>query len=401
MNLFNKIKEKRNYKILTQNFKMITGYNAVFTNFSGGLYEMELIRSCIETISLHASKLNPVVSGSKNKHQEIEKMLQYFPNDLMTTQQFLANLVTILKVENNAYIVPVYEDQTAQKIVGILPVSGYSKLISYNNKLFLVYKWNNEEFAIEYEKVGHLKTHLYKNSYFGEGNTCLNPTIELINTQNQGIVEGIKKSANIRFLAKLSNVMIPEKLKEEKSRLERDNLSAENNGGVLLFDNKYAEIKEINSQPFIVDEKQTNLIRNNVFDYFHISECILQNKASEDEWNSFYEGCIEPIALQIGQVLTKMLISKQDINRGTSIVLESSKLQFASNQTKLNVSQQLFDRGILCTNQVMDIWNLPHVENGDKRYIRKEYTEISNLDGGDDDGKGNNIGDSEGNEQKE
>ena len=28
----------------------------------------------------------------------------------------------------------------------------------------------------------------------------------------------------------------------------------------------------------------------------------------------------------------------------------------------------------------MDIWNLPHVEDGDTRYIRKEYTEVTNLD---------------------
>ena len=27
----------------------------------------------------------------------------------------------------------------------------------------------------------------------------------------------------------------------------------------------------------------------------------------------------------------------------------------------------------------MDIWNMPHVEGGDKYYIRKEYTEISEL----------------------
>lgn len=27
----------------------------------------------------------------------------------------------------------------------------------------------------------------------------------------------------------------------------------------------------------------------------------------------------------------------------------------------------------------MDIWNMPHVENGDKYYIRKEYTEVSEL----------------------
>jgi hypothetical protein len=51
-----------------------------------------------------------------------------------------------------------------------------------------------------------------------------------------------------------------------------------------------------------------------------------------------------------------------------------------TNADKLQVSSQLFDRGILSTNMVMDIWQLPHVEGGDKRYIRKEYTEISQLD---------------------
>ena len=125
-----------------------------------------------------------------------------------------------------------------------------------------------------------------------------------------------------------------------------------------------------------------------MYNYFHVSENIIQNKANEDEWNSFYEGCIEPISIQLGQVLTKMFFTQSEINRGCSIFFESSKLQFASNNTKLNVSQQLFDRGILTVNQVMDIWHLPHVENGDKRYIRKEYTEIDNLDvGGEKDGK--------------
>ena len=51
-----------------------------------------------------------------------------------------------------------------------------------------------------------------------------------------------------------------------------------------------------------------------------------------------------------------------------------------SNADKLQVSSQMFDRGILSTNDVMDIWQLPHVPDGDKRYIRKEYTEVSQLD---------------------
>ena len=40
----------------------------------------------------------------------------------------------------------------------------------------------------------------------------------------------------------------------------------------------------------------------------------------------------------------------------------------------------MFDRGQLTINQSLSIWNLPPVVDGDKRYIRKEYTEVNNLD---------------------
>jgi len=377
----NIITKKKSQKLLTEQFKILNGYNATFSSFAGGLYEMDLIRSSIDSIATQCSKLHPVLSGMK-KYSDIEKILRE-PNYLMTCQQFISRLVTILKCENNAFIVPIYSDKTAERIVGLYPVlSSTSKIVVDNNKEYLIYRIDDKDYAIEYERVGHLRNHYYKKEFYGESNSALRPTLELINTQNQGISEGIKKSANIRFLAKLSNVLLEEDIKKEKKRLEEDNLAASNNGGILLFDNKYSEIKEINSTPFIVDEKQAELIRKNVFNYFHISEEIIQNKANEDQWNSFYEGCIEPIAVQIGQVLTKMLIDSKDRAR-TEIILESNKLQFASNKTKLEVSSQMFDRGILTTNQIMDIWNLPHVADGDKRFIRKEYTEVSKLDGGD------------------
>ena len=38
---------------------------------------------------------------------------------------------------------------------------------------------------------------------------------------------------------------------------------------------------------------------------------------------------------------------------------------------KLSVSTQLFDRALLNRNGVMDIWNMAHVEDGEKYYIRK------------------------------
>lgn len=380
MGLFKRKEERNVREYLTQAFKLVNGYSPSFSTYSGGMYEMELIRASVESIATQCSKLNPVVVAGK-KYKNLEKMLQFNPNRIMTTQQFLAKLITILKVENNAFIIPIYPNQVSNEIIGIYPVSATgSKIISYQDQDYLIYKIDNKEYAIEYERVGHLRNHYYDKQYWGSNNDAMNPTLNLIHTQNQGIVEGIKQSATIRFLAKLNNVLTPSDLVKERQRFVEDNLTTSNNGGVMLFDSKYSDVKTVDSKPYIVDDKQAELIRKNVFNYFHISEEIIQSKASEDDWNSFYESCIEPIAIQLGQTLTRMFFTNEEIKRGYHIALESTKLQFASNNTKLNVSQQLFDRGILSVNQVMDIWNLPHVEDGDKRYIRKEYTEVNNLD---------------------
>lgn len=106
----------------------------------------------------------------------------------------------------------------------------------------------------------------------------------------------------------------------------------------------------------------------------------MQNKFDEETWNAFYEGKIEPFALQLGLELTKMTFTENEIAHGNHIMFSSNRLQYASNATKLQMSTQLFDRGILSANMVNDIWNLPHVEGGDERYIRKEYGKVGDED---------------------
>lgn len=379
MGIFNR-SEKKKIQYLTQALKVINGYKPVFTTFNGGIYEMELTRSAINSIAMHCSKLNPIIKGNY-KHKKLSKMLATKPNYLMTTQQFLQKLFTILLCENNAFIVPIYEDNTAMDIVGFYPVrTKNAEIQTYNGIEYLIYEIDGKKYVIEYERVGHLRNHFYTKEYVGDSNGALTPTMDLLHTQNEGIKEGIKNSASIRFLARLTNTIMPEHLKKERKALTEANLGADNNGGIMIFDNKYSEVKEISSTPFIVDSQQMEHIKNNVFNYFHISEAIIQNKAKEDEWNSFYEGMIEPFALQLGQVLTNMLMSQKDIEKGYGVIFESSRLQFASNQTKLSFVTQMFDRGQITTNQALAVFNLPPVEDGDKRYIRKEYTEVNNLD---------------------
>ena len=381
--LYEKIFPKQNNNVPKSEvqgyFKMLNGYTPSFTTFNGSIYEYELCRSAIDRYATFCSKLKPEIQG--NAYKNLEKVLQFKPNPWMTTSQFLYRLSTILKVNTTAFIIPLYAEDY-ETIIGFYPLLPQrTEIIEVNGEPWLRYRFiNGQTAAIEYSRVGVLTRFQYKNDFFGDGNDCLYPTINLLETQRQGIIEGVKQSAIIRFIARLSQVINPDDMKKERANFSKDNLSVENNTGLLFFDNKYAEVKQIDSKPLWVDDKQMALIQNNVFNYFGTNEDILQNKYDENKWKAYYEGEIEPYAIQLSLVLSNMLFTQKELAFNNAVMFTANRLQYASNATKLQVSSQMFDRGILTTNQVMDIWNMAHVEDGDKRYIRKEYAEITKLD---------------------
>ncbi len=172
----------------------------------------------------------------------------------------------------------------------------------------------------------------------------------------------------------------PEDIKKERERFTEDNLSADNKSGMIIYDNKFMELKQVESKPYTVNALQMQQINENVFIHFGTNMDIVTNKYDENTFNAYYEGKIEPFAVQLSLVTSNMLFTQRELSVGNMLTWTANRLQYASNSTKLQVSTQLFDRGLLNRNGVMDIWNMAHVEDGEKYYIRKEYTEVSELD---------------------
>lgn len=365
-------------QVIDSYFKMLNGYSPTFTSFNGGVYEMDLTRVAINSFATHCSKLKPEVEGSA--HKRLERVLQYKPNYFMDTVKFIKRLATILAVENTAFIVPI-EDE-AGNLCGWYPIRPQRcEVVEAAGQVYLRYLFANGEYgAIEFERVGIMTDFEYSDDLFGEDNTTLKPTMQLIHTQNEGIINAVKNSANIRFLAKVANMLKPEDIKKERERFTEDNLSADNKSGMIIYDNKFSDLKQVESKPYTPNALQMQQIQDSVCTHFGTSMDILQNKFDENTWNAYYEGKIEPFAIQLSLVMTNMTFTKREIAQGNAIVFSANRLQYASNATKLQVSTQLFDRALLCRNDVMDIWNMAHVDGGEKYYIRKEYTEVSRLD---------------------
>ena len=381
MGLFEKIfgnRPKENEKKFQGGFAELNGYTPRFTSWSGELYEQELIRSAINTLATHISKLDVEVRGSARP--KLQAKLQHGPNEFQTWAQFLARAATIYYATNNLIITPVF-DRYGEPSGIYTPIAQKCEIVQYNGVPFLRYEFSNGiKAAVELEYCGIMPRMQYKDDFFGETNRALLPTIDLIHMTNQGIEEGVKSAATYRFYGTISNFTKAEDLAKERQRFTEENFSKEaKGGGLLLFPNTYKDIKQIDVKPWVVDAEQMRIIRENVFEYFGVNEKILTNSFDSEIWSAFYEGAVEPWAIQFSEVMTKMLFTLREQSAGNIVMATANRLQYMSNSDKLRVSAQMADRGLMTRNEIREIWNLTPLPEpyGSQLPVRGEYYNIN------------------------
>lgn len=377
MGLFDRLFPKQdnmsiNYK-KTDSFKLLTAYEPVFRDYYGSIYESELVRSAIESKARHISKLKIELQGSAQS--SLKAKMKHAPNEWQTYPQFLARCSTILDCTNNLFIVPVQNKYF--ETIGFFPVLPENvKLVEYDKQLWLKYRFrNNQVGAVEFDRCAFLCKHQYKSDFFGDNNHALDRTMDMISIQDQAVKEAVKTSATYRFMAQVSNFTSPEDLKEERERFTRENLSGENSG-MLLFPNTYTNIKQVESTPYTLDPKNTELVKTNIFNYFGTNENIMQGKANSEELDAFFNSAVEPFAIALSEALSRAIYTDIERSYGNHVYVNANRLQYMSQTAKVEVARDLGDRGILTINEIRELFNYAPLPNGDVAYIRGEYKPI-------------------------
>ena len=383
MGLFEKIFGRRQPDRRTEGyFRTLTAYSPVWRTWNGKLYEMDLVRAAIDARARHISKLQVTIQGSAKP--KLQTKLRQAPNGFQTWGQFLYRTSTILDAQNTAFLVPILDEYgEPEGIYPILPSS--AELVQVQGEPWLRYRFRNgDHAAMELSACGILTKFQYQDDLVGESNAALNSTMELIALQQQGISEAVKNSATFRFMARVNNFSNEKDMAKERNRFNENHLRADASGGILLFPNTYTDIKQIESKPYVVDDKQAGQIQTNVYNYFGVNEDVLQNKAIGDKWSAFYEGAIETFAIQFSDVVSRMLFSARERSAGSRIFATANRLQYMSTADKLQVSTDLVDRGILNRDEAREIWNLPPLPDGQGQayVIRGEYKNAEEQTGG-------------------
>ena len=369
-------------------FETLTAYSPVFTNWGGAIYESEIVRAAIDARARHISKLKVETVGTANP--SLQSKLALGPSQFMSWSQLLYRTSTILDVNNTCFLCPVFDERMV--ITGIYPVLPQScALVEYDGEIWLRYQFANGQMAaVEFSKCAVLTKHQYKSDFFGDSNWPLRETMQLIHIQNQGIEEGVKNAATFRFMATLNNFSSAADLAKERKRFTETNLATESKaGGFLLFPNTYKDIKQIDVKPYAVDAAQMAQIRENVFNYFGVSEEVLQNKAKAEDLEAFFDGAIEPFAIQFSEVVTRMLFSERERAQGSYLIANANRLQYMSTTAKVQMAKELGDRGAILIDEIRELFNYEPLPDGAGQVapIRGEYKATDELTGGEENGE--------------
>lgn len=349
----------------------LTAYRATFTSWRGEIYEFDQVRSAIDTLARNTGKLQMEMTGTAKG--KVRTKLKIRPNPYQTWYQFWYRARTIYEMQNNAIIVPILGEYG--ELAGLFPVlpSSCEVVQTKSGTEYLRYTFaNNQKAAIELEKCGIITKHQYKNDIFGDSNTALNSTLGLLDLNKQAIKAAVSESNSFKFMARMNNFAKDEDIKRERERIKEANLK-DKDGFLLLFSNLIGEPKQIDYKPYTVDEKQLSLINENIEKYFGVSPKAIRNELTGDEAAAFYEGAIEPFAVQASEVITNMIFTPIEQATGNEFLLTANRIQFMTNQDKLNVSSQMADRGLMTINEIRAIWNLPPIDGGDRLIARGEY----------------------------
>lgn len=368
----------------TKNFEMLSGGFQSLSSFTGDAYSNDIYRSAVDAIARHVAKLSGkhVVDNTseQNNYSKLNRILQQRPNPYMSGYDFLYKIATQYYLYNNAFIL-VQKDNRGN-LSGLYPLTPNSVEFVVDGAGEVYIKCLFKEGKIVHfhiSEVAILRRHFNSNELLGDSNDAIMGALELAYTQNEGMREAIKNSAQIRGILKYGQILSESKLKEAKEEFVNDYLSMSNNGGVVAVDQKL-DYTPLNVSDVQIDTSQIETVKRKIYDYLGINEDIVNGNYNEDQWQSFFESIVEPFAIQISSELTEKIFSEREKAFANRIIFEASKLQYASNQSKTNVIKELLPLGVLTINQALDLLNLPNVEDGDKRIQSLNYIDKALAD---------------------
>ncbi|HCZ23879.1 MAG TPA: portal protein [Acholeplasmataceae bacterium] len=374
-----------------ETFKFVNEINLPLTSFGNNISKSDVVKIAIDRIASQCAKLKPRYIKKANDKTVTEKsgklsfILKHQPNEVMTPYQFIYMVITTLLMNDNAFIYPMFDGSTGEiKALYPLKPSIVEPIIDSGGSYYLKFSFDStDSFTIPYENIIHIKRFYHTNQIFGGSSSkgdqeALLKTIQINENVLQGIDLTLKSSMQIKGLLKMSAMLSEtDKKKQLDSFNEILKESIRNKGSSIIPVDLKGDYVPLTTDPKLIDKDTLEFLQSKILDYFGVSVPIFHSKYTEDEFNSFYEQTIEPLAIQMSEAFSLGLLTQNEIMRGEEIIFYSERLQYASWNTKVTAIEKLMGLGIMSLNESRGLLGLEPVENGDRRLQSLNYVDAT------------------------
>ncbi len=354
-------------------FRLLSSYDSSFTPFDGRAWDIATVRAAVDAWARNAAKIQPRHIRRMGGRREtvsgrLEHLLQTRPNPYMTAYAFYYRVAAQFIVYNNAFILPVFDNGT---LTALYPINAARvDLVEelggmYARLTFAV----GSVYTVPYEHLVHLRRHYLDNDIFGDDNRPLLPTLETADAFNQSMSKFARLVSVIRGILEAATVTKAEDLAARRDEFVRDNFRMENNGsGVIITDSKH-KYTPVNQRETPIPTGQLEFIRREIYNYFGVSEEIVQNRADAEKMDAFYRGQLVPFYMQLAQGLTNAVFTEREQRFGNEILCEMDRIQFETLDKRVEAAQFLTNIGALELDQVLEIFGFPPIggEDGKRR----------------------------------
>ncbi len=379
MSIFDVFKKKKTIDSSNE-FNIFSANISYMMSNSKRIEDSDIAEICIDRIASHISKLKPkhIKHGKEGSvevvEDEINFRLSHYPNELMTTSEFIYKVVSLLLTNNNCFIYLSFNQKN--QLTGLYPLNPVKVEIKQDlgDTLFLDMDFGDgKTYTLPYESLIHLKR-LYKNHELFGGDGAISNHKQLLKSINMnenlltGLENALRSSFQVKGLLKM-NAMLSEKDKQKQKDIFDEALKTnrDKNGSSIIPVDMKADYIPLSIDPKIIDKETLTFVQNKILNYFGVSESILNSKYDENEYNAFYENTLEPISIFLSNAFSKALLTDKSLTEGEQVMFYGERLNYASWSSKITAIEKLMGLGIFSINESRGVLGYPPIEAGNKR----------------------------------
>lgn len=382
---------KRKKKVgLVDYYKVMSDLKLPFVPFGNSITNSDVVKICIDRIASQCAKLKGrYIKVDENgvqteKKGDISFILKYKPNELMTPFQFLYKVVSLLLLNDNTFVYPLYDKETL-RLKALYPLNPImvEPFEDESHSYYLKFYFSDgSNYTLPYENIIHLKRFYDGNAFFGGSSSsgsheALLKTLKINDSLLQGVESGMLSSFQIKGLLKINGMLKESDKQKQIDEFNRAIKKANIDESAIVPVDAKAEYTPLNVEPKLVDDKTLDFLQSKILDYFGVSKAVFSGEYDENEFNAFYEATIEPLAIQLSETFSLGLLTNNELERGEEILFFSERLQYASWNTKVAAIEKLMGLGIMSLNESRALLGLEPIEGGNKRLQSLNYVDAS------------------------